>query len=355
VGRSPLARLRHFLAIARTSDLTREIIVARCERGAQIASGLGFPITTSETIAHVDEHWCGLGHPAGLSGTEIPQLSRIVLVAQTFEAFNTEQGFATATAMIRDRRGSWFEPRLVDCILGWRGDNEWWRELGDARRTEAVVMELEPGDSPLLATDERLDAIAYAFASVIDAKTPFTWRHSTNVAAYATVLARALGRDQAAARDIMRAGLLHDIGKLGISNRILDKPGRLSEEERATVRQHPVWTWEILERVPAFHRFAWPAALHHERLDGKGYPWAVDASELDFSARALGVADVYEALTADRPYRKGMHPSEAIAIMMKDRGTAFDPELLDAAEELGLNGTFQRVADSEEEPFTAPF
>jgi HD-GYP domain-containing protein (c-di-GMP phosphodiesterase class II) len=150
------------------------------------------------------------------------------------------------------------------------------------------------------------------------------------VASYALAIGRAMGLDATEQRRIYRAGLLHDIGKLGVSNAILDKAGPLNNDERASVERHPLYTWEILSRVPAFRDFAWPAALHHERMDGRGYPWRLSASRLDMTARILAVADVYEALTADRPYRGGMAWSQSSAIMWKGRGTSFDAKVLDA-------------------------
>ncbi len=351
VGRNPFARVKHFLSIARTPQMTRDIIAARCERGAQIANGLGFPEASADAIAHVDEHWCGLGHPLGLSGVEIPLLSRILLLAQTVEAYWTEEGLKAALDMAVARRGRWFDPQLVDELLRWRKHTDWWASIADIDNLERTVVALEPGSSPIVATDERLDRIAYAFASVIDAKTPFTYRHSANVAGYAAAITRALGYDAVATRDVLRAGLLHDVGKLGVSNRILDKPARLTDEERAEVMKHPVWTWEILERVPAFHRFALPASLHHERLDGRGYPWGMSASELDVAARVLGISDVYEALTANRPYRDGLSVDETLAIMTRDRGTGFDAELLDVAAELAMDGTLAHIAEGAHDPF----
>jgi HD-GYP domain-containing protein (c-di-GMP phosphodiesterase class II) len=139
-----------------------------------------------------------------------------------------------------------------------------------------------------------------------------------------------MGLDAVEQRRIYRAGLLHDIGKLGVSNAILDKAGPLTDDERTAVERHPLFTWEILSRVPAFRDFAWPAALHHERIDGRGYPWRVSGSRLDMTARILGVADVYEALTADRPYRSGMVWAQSSAILWKGRGTSFDAQVLDA-------------------------
>ena len=106
VGRNPIARIKHFLRIAQTPQMTREIISARCERGAQIAVALGFPSASSEAIAHVDEHWCGLGHPVGLAGDEIPPLSRVLLLAQTLEVYWTEHGLKAMLQMLRARSGT---------------------------------------------------------------------------------------------------------------------------------------------------------------------------------------------------------------------------------------------------------
>lgn len=351
VGRNPLARVSHFLRIARTPSMTREIIQTRCERGAQIALVLGFPGATSEAIAHVDEHWCGLGHPVGLAGDEIPLLSRILLIAQTLEAYWSENGIDAAIDMTRQRRGRWFDPRLVDLVAPWKRDRTWWAVLADSANLEQAVLTLEPGGIPLHATDERLDSIAYAFAAVIDAKTPYTARHSTNVARYAVGITMSMGADADMCRDTLRAGLLHDIGKLGVSNRILDKPAKLTDEEFGEIRKHPRWTWEILERVSAFNGFAQEAAQHHERLDGKGYPWKLDASQLGLLSRVLAVADVYEALTADRPYRAGLEVPVVLDIMRRDRGTAFDSQVFDAAAALAERGTFAVLAEGREDPF----
>ena len=350
VGGNPIARIQHFLRIARTPHMTREIIQARCERGAQIAVALGFPALSSEAIGHVDEHWCGLGHPVGLAGDEIPILSRVLLIAQTFEAFWTEEGLRAALAMLQSRRARWFDPSLVLRIAGWRRDTRWWAQLADADRLNEEVLALEPGSSPILATEQRLDATAYAFAAVIDAKTPFTYRHSTNVARYAVRIAQSMGADAEKCRDILRAGLLHDIGKLGVSNRILDKPGRLTSQERAEVEKHPRWTLQILERVPAFRHFAASSAQHHERLDGRGYPWALREHQLDVTARVLAIADVYEALTAERPYRAALPMEKVLGIMTPDRQKAFDGELLDVATAHAEDGTFARLAASTGDP-----
>ena len=120
---------------------------------------------------------------------------------------------------------------------------------------------------------------------------------------------------------------------MGVSNRILDKNGPLADDERAAVQSHPMYTWEILGRVSAFASFARQAATHHEKLDGSGYPWKLRGDELDKPSRAMVVADIYEALTADRPYRAGMPVEKALAILEQERGDKLDGDAIDALAE----------------------
>lgn len=321
-------KARHLLGIARSEAVMQEIMVLRCERGADIALRLGFPSATAEAVRHLDEHWNGRGHPGGLSGHDIPLGARIANLAQVVEVFHRERGSAAMQRAIRSRRGTWFDPALVKIVLGWR-DSSWWEELARGDSAAAVVR-AEPRAHLRWVSDDDLDVIARAFADIIDAKSPYTYAHSRNVAAYAVGIAREMGLDPIAQRRVYRAGLLHDIGKLGVSNTILDKPGRLDQAERVAVERHPFFTWEILSQIAAFRDFAWPAALHHERLDGSGYPWHLSGNRLDLTARILCVADVYEALTADRPYRAGMSWDESSAILWKGSGSGFDPRVLDA-------------------------
>jgi putative nucleotidyltransferase with HDIG domain len=186
----------------------------------------------------------------------------------------------------------------------------------------------------MVADDERLDGIAQAFAGIVDAKSPWTYRHSDRACVIVMGLAAALGSDLDTLAELRRAALLHDIGKLAISNRILDKPGRLTDAEFAKVREHPVVTARILERVPGFEPLATLAAAHHERLDGGGYPHHLAAPELTPQMRMLAVADVYEALTSERPYRPAMTSAEALALMRADVPERLDGDVFMALERL---------------------
>jgi HD-GYP domain-containing protein (c-di-GMP phosphodiesterase class II) len=331
-GRSLAQRVRHFAAIARTTDVTRELIEIRCDRGAAIARQLGFPAQTAEAIRSLDEHWCGRGYARGLSGAEIPLLARIANLAQTVEAFHDRGGIDSAHRVAYQRSGRWFDPVLARIVLGWKRDDPWWDLLrGDV--TGAVVA-AEPSDRVIEVDEDGLDGVSRAFADIIDAKSPFTYRHSTRVADVARRVAECCGLDAAEQRRIYRAGLLHDVGKLGVSNLILDKNGPLTSAERERVEQHPRFSLEILQRVSAFRGFALTAALHHEKLDGSGYPWGVDGGGLDLPARILAVSDIYDALSSDRPYRTGMDEPTISSILARDRGTRLCPVALEALAEV---------------------
>jgi HD-GYP domain-containing protein (c-di-GMP phosphodiesterase class II) len=145
-------------------------------------------------------------------------------------------------------------------------------------------------------------------------------------------LANALGADVDTLRDLRRAALLHDVGKLAVSNRILDKPAPLTQAEFESVRRHPVVTERILARVPGCERLALTASAHHERLDGSGYPYGLSAPQLSQSARVLAVADVFEALTSTRPYRQAHSAPGALAIMRGDVPDRLDADIFAALE-----------------------
>jgi putative nucleotidyltransferase with HDIG domain len=317
-GAPPWKRVSRFIAFARAKRSGGAYSRVRSERGAKVALRLGFPRATAHAIRSIDEHWNGCGLPEGRRGEEIPLLSRIANLSQTIEAYRERHGHATALKIARARRGSWFDPRLVDIVLAWSGENDWWAKLGSAAGPE--VLAAEPSGHVRLVDERGIEDVARAFAEIIDAKSPFTYDHSTRVAQYATAIASELGLAAFDVRRLNRAALLHDIGKLGVSARMLDKAGPLTSTERAEMQRHPAHTWEILSRVGAFADFAKMASLHHEKLDGSGYPWGVRGEDLDLPTRILCVADIFEALTAPRPYREAMPSSVALDLIRKDAG-----------------------------------
>jgi HD-GYP domain-containing protein (c-di-GMP phosphodiesterase class II) len=309
--------------------VTRSLMRARCDRGAEIARLLGLSHETAEAIRALDEHWDGGGQPEGLWGEQIPLLGRILCLAQTAEIFHAGYGVDGALRVARRRNGGWFDPELVSALQRTRGDTAFWASL-----PAGAVELIPPGDRRLTADDAYLDRIADAFAGVVDAKSPWTYRHSDRTCVIAMSTAVVLGCDEQVVDDMRRAALLHDIGKLGISNRILDKPARLTEAEFARVRQHPLFTQWILERTPGFAPLAALAGAHHERLDGRGYPHGLTARELTLPMRILAVADVYEALTAERPYRPAMTHAEALEEMRPEVPKKLDGQVFEALEEV---------------------
>jgi len=329
-GRSTFRRVLRTISLAiKGSKGAREIQRIRCDRGAEIARLIGLPEETASAILHLDEHWDGSGYPRSLKGEEIPLSSRILCLAQTVEVFWRAYGVAAGCSMARDRSGTWFDPNLVRALDSIEKDVEFWERMRSAD-TRAQVAALEPADRILVADEARVDLIAQAFAKVIDAKSPWTFRHSERTAAIAVGIAKLLGLDAATQRDIRRGALLHDIGKLGVSNLILDKNGPLSGPEWYEMRSHPEKTHEMLSRVPCFSDVAELAGAHHERLDGSGYFRGLKVDRLTLAARTIPVADIYEALTADRPYRAGQTKDEVFGIMKPQAGVRICKECFEA-------------------------
>jgi putative nucleotidyltransferase with HDIG domain len=328
-GAGVAARVRGLRAIKAEGKVTQALMQARCDRGAEIAYLIGLEAQTAEAIRALDEHWDGGGQPRGLRGEEIPLLGRIACLAQTVEIFHADGGPASALAVAERRSGRWFDPALVAALRSLRDDRDFWAAVSDGDASG-----WEPAGRQLVADDERLDGIAQAFAGIVDAKSPWTYRHSDRACVIVMSLATALGCDFDTSSELRRAALLHDIGKLSISNRILDKPGGLTDAERAKVREHPLVSARILERVPGFEPLAALAVAHHERLDGRGYPHRLGAPELTQPMRMLAIADVYEALTSWRPYRPAMSSLEALALMRTDVPERLDGEVFAALERL---------------------
>lgn len=314
-------------AIRNEGQVTHSLMAARCHRGAEIALKLGFSSVTAEAIRALDEHWDGHGQPRGLRGGEIPMAARILCLAQTVEVFQSARGVSAAYRVANKRSGEWFDPVLVEALRSFRSDAAFWTSLA-----EADVSGIEPPDQMLIADENRLDQIAEGFAAVIDAKSPWTHEHCSRVCAIATGMAKVLGFDDASLRELRRAALLHDLGKLSISNRVLDKPGPLTDVERTRFREHPLLGGEILGRVPGLRTLALVVSAHHERLDGSGYPRGLAGDALTMPMRVLAVADVYEALTSDRPYRPAYYSDDALELMRVDVPCRLDPDAFAALE-----------------------
>lgn len=309
----------------------RQFMQKRCARGAEIAAKLGLSEATAEAIRSLDEHYDGRGGPRGVSGDHIPLLAQIAGIAQTTEVFLSDGGLDAAMKVVRDRSGRWFDPKLVQALEGFAGDASFWQLVkSDGARAAACL--LEPEDHTVLADDECLDRITEGFAQVIDAKSPWTFRHSTNVADISVGIGRVLELDAEKMIQLRRGALLHDIGKLGVSSRVLDKPGKLDDEERRQMKEHAVFSEQILNRVSPFRELAGWASAHHERLDGSGYPNGLKGDQLRLETRILAVADVCSALSEERPYRASQPREAALKIIKGECGTGLCGQCVEALE-----------------------
>lgn len=330
VGAGFTRRLSSTLNILRHGpQIAQELIATRCQRGSDIARRLRFPDAVAEGIASLDEHWDGGGKPCQRAGEAIPMASRIALLAQVVDVFHVADGPQAALAEARDRRGRWFDPRLVDALLALGRDPAFWRGLADPD-IDRAVLSLEPGRHRVVVDEDYLDDIAAAFGQVVDAKSPYTAGHSARVASVVDALSAALGVDADRRRWLRRAALLHDLGKLGVSNCVLDKPGKLDAAEWEAVQRHALYTEQILARIPAFEELARVAGAHHEKLDGTGYPRGVRADRIALETRIITTADIFDAISAERPYRGATPLDRTLQIMGEHVGTALDPDCYEA-------------------------
>ena len=323
-------RLRSVVNILRNGPrITDDLIRTRCTRGADIARRLRFGDGVATGIAGLDEHWDGSGRPEGRAGQAIPLNARIALLAQVIDVFHTIGGKAAALAEARGRAGSWFDPTLVVAMERVGADPGFWRTLASPE-VEPAVFAMEPGAGAVVLDEDYLDDIAAAFGQIVDSKSPFTSGHSARVADLVDGIARRLGLSDARCRWLRRGALLHDVGKLGVSNALLDKPGKLDADEWVVMRRHAEHTEAILSRIGAFSELARVAAAHHERLDGGGYPRGVRADAIALETRIITSADIFDAISADRPYRAAVPIPQTLAMMAAMVGTAIDPLCFEA-------------------------
>lgn len=203
------------------------------------------------------------------------------------------------------QKETFFKPELVDVFVEMSKSEALWLALEDRHITRYVWDMNYMQESQTLNLDE-LEQFAQIFAYIVDQKSAFTAEHSINVSKLCAHIAKLAKLDEITIRKLGVAGLLHDIGKLRIPDGILDKPGALTKLERSIINQHSYETYEILRDVNGIEDIAMWAAYHHDEPNGAGYPFHPSSDELGIEARIVSVADVFQALAQDRPYRKGM-------------------------------------------------
>jgi putative nucleotidyltransferase with HDIG domain len=313
----------------------------RCERGATLTRLMGLSGATSFAILNLDEHWDGRGFPEGLRGAEIPLHSRIMLLAQTLEVFLVASGPQAAIEVVNRRRRTWFDPDLVKAANSLSRHNLLWHKAFSTQLPE-LCLETEPDPKMLEPGGTSLENISLAFSNIVDAKSPFTFNHSLGVANAAVATARVIGLPRERIVFLRHAALLHDLGKLGVSNTILEKPAKLDDNEWQAMKRHPMDTWKILRAIPGFGEMSNIAGSHHEKLNGSGYFRGVTAEYLPIESRILAVADMFDALAAQRPYRDALPREKVFQIIREETPHALDASCVEALEQSGSesNQTF---------------
>jgi len=311
-------------------DLVVDRVVDHAVHGARLSQELGLPQEAVRAIACHHEQWDGSGYPHGLAGNEIPIAGRIIGVADQVEAL-----IAQEPSPLHARRNipHWlmrFAATMADpdLMLATRnlttGDDFWLGLFGPSLMPElnAECGRLkEQRHSLLLSFSER-------FAEIIDGRFSFTVGVSARVAKHAEALGRSVGLGELRLKQLRLAALLHDVGQLGVPERIMAKPGILSVDELEVLRHHPSDSHDIVEGIAGLEEVAEWVGAHHEWPDGRGYPEGKLGLEIPLEARILAIADAYVAITSDRPHRRRLEPEDGVQRLRGAAGSQLDPDLL---------------------------
>ena len=275
-----------------------------------LSEDLGLSDAVRDSVAQTFERWDGKGEPDGIKGEEVLPSARLVHLADVAEVFHHTGGVEAAVEVARARSGGQFDPALVKLFQA--EAEAIFAELEQVTTWDAVMGKAPTASREL--SDDELDRVLAAIADFVDLKSPYTLGHSRGVAELAAAAAGGVGANT---RTVRRAGLVHDLGRMGVANTIWDKRAPLTAGEVERVRLHPYYTDRILSSVPALACLAPVAAQHHERLDGSGYPRGSTAGSLTPEGRLLAVADCYQAWSEPRPYREALDAG-AVTARLRD-------------------------------------
>jgi len=336
VGRSPEVRARLIEeAIANAGPRAREAFAMMCEVAQRFAGWLGLGSDIQEALEYVFARWDGRGFPDA-AGDAIPLPMRLLHVARDVSLFLSAAGADEARAVVERRSGAAYEPRLAELAV--RNLHDMLAELDDTRMWEQAL-ESEPTPQIWISGDQ-IDAAFTAIAAITGLKSPWLREHSTGVAELAEAAAWRMGLPADSVTLLRRAALAHDLGRVGVSNAIWEKPGPLGFGEWERVRLHPHFTERAFAQSPTLAPIGLLAGSHHERLDGSGYHRGTRGPALDQSARILATADCYGAMREARPYRPALDASAAEATLLREaKEGRLDPDAVDAV----LNASGHRV------------
>lgn len=308
-------------------------IGVHCSIGEENIQGFPFHTDVKNVILYHHENADGSG-PFGKKSEEVPLFSRIIHLCDLLDQACCRKAFTTETwewakDVLQRIRGTMVDEECAEALERIFSE-EYFLSLGG--NFEASLWNKVPRQKQDLDFSQ-IKKLAGFFAKIVDYKSPFTSTHSIGVAERAEKLSRYMGFDEETVQKMYLAGALHDIGKVAVGNEILEKPDRLTDAEFAVMKHHAAYTYNILSEIDDFEEIRDFAAFHHERLDGTGYPFGKDASELNVQERMMACIDIYQALTESRPYKKGMSHERACEILknMADKGW-LDMDIIDKIE-----------------------
>ncbi|NMM65391.1 HD domain-containing protein [Clostridium sp. P21] len=293
-------------------------IKKHCEIGADITKN--FPIFNkiSDIILNHHENFDGSG-AMGLSGNNILIESQIIRICDLIEILYNEtipplKQKNNIISWIKKNENVIFSSKLVNAFLQISSKDLFWFNIENISFMEFILNTVSPNINECLNLEQFQD-IAYIFSNIIDNKSKFTATHSRGISELAYTVSKFIGYPEDKCIKMKISGLLHDIGKLAIPTSILDKNGSLTSQEFDIIKSHVYYTKVILDSIVGIDDISDWASNHHEKLNGKGYPRSLSANQLSEESRIIGVCDIYQALTEDRPYRNGFHSQKAFDIM----------------------------------------
>jgi HD-GYP domain-containing protein (c-di-GMP phosphodiesterase class II) len=300
-----------------------QLISSHCLSAGLFAERLGLGPEVRAVLPHAFERWDGRGLPAGLKGDEIALEMRIVHLADILEVHHRLGGIERAKDVAMQRRGTKFDPALVDLFIREAPALLESLEVDDAWQ---AVVDSAPAGRLEMSADE-VDRALEAMADFVDVKSTYMAGHSRGVAALAANAGSLLGLPEGEVQELRRAALVHDLGRMGVSNLIWDKTGALTAAEWERVRLHPYLTERMLSRPAYMRGLGELAARHHERIDGSGYPHGLAGPALSPGARLLAAADVYHAMVETRAYRPAFAADDAARNLRAEaRSGRLDPQ-----------------------------
>ena len=313
-GRAPDVREQMVEAVLSNPERAADSFAAMCEVAQRFAGWLDLGAGIEASLEFVFARWDGRGWPKGVGAEELPFPARVLHVARDFSLFLSAGGRDDARTILERRSGEAHEPGLVELAL--RHFDDTLSELDEARMWDHAL-DNEPFPQIYLS-DDGIDAGFGAVAALTNLKSPWWREHSTNVADLAEAAAWRLQLSSDAMALVRRAALAHDLGRVGVSNAIWEKPGPLGFGEWERVRLHPHFTERAFAQSPTLAPIGRLAGSHHERLDGSGYHHGVRGPALDSAARILTAADCYSAMREARPHRPALEPEAAEAQLRRE-------------------------------------